>query len=339
MGPGADDEPFGTTSAPGPPFPLGERMRISATVAAVSGALVLSAFAVPAAQAAGSDAGSYRSDIAKIREAAHAASGKNSFAAATAATAADDQPYALDVTFSNLKVHGGKPIVVGAAARVSVPVTYTLTHGADVDVTASDFWTDLYLYKGSLDSPTNMLFGDDLATCTATSTTVASCKGTIDIYPDLGDLSSTDAGVWRAGAEAIAWNGQDPTSGSIDITKVGYADKGGFASPNVQRLSKLTVNAAPEPVKKGATITVTGKLTRANWDTNTYAGYSTQPVKLQFRKKNSSTYTTVKTIKTNSTGNLKTTVKATADGYFRYSFAGTSTTPAVNATGDYVDVK
>ncbi|NED80080.1 calcium-binding protein, partial [Streptomyces sp. SID11233] len=26
-------------------------------------------------------------------------------------------------------------------------------------------------------------------------------------------------------------------------------------------------------------------------------------------------------------------------GYFRYSFAGTSTTPAVSAGGDYVDVK
>ena len=47
----------------------------------------------------------------------------------------------------------------------------------------------------------------------------------------------------------------------------------------------------------------------------------------------------MKTIKTNSTGDLKTTVKASVDGYFRYSFAGTSTTPAVNAAGDFVDVK
>jgi hypothetical protein len=62
-------------------------------------------------------------------------------------------------------------------------------------------------------------------------------------------------------------------------------------------------------------------------------------VKLQFRKKTSSTYTTIKTIKTDSTGNLKTTTTATVDGYFRYSFAGTATTPAVNATGDYVDVQ
>ena len=62
-------------------------------------------------------------------------------------------------------------------------------------------------------------------------------------------------------------------------------------------------------------------------------------MKLQFRKKNSNTYTTVKTIKTNAAGNLKTTVKATQDGYFRYTFAGTTTTPAATAAGDFVDVR
>jgi hypothetical protein len=62
-------------------------------------------------------------------------------------------------------------------------------------------------------------------------------------------------------------------------------------------------------------------------------------VKLQFRKKGSSTYTTLKTIKTTSTGTLKTTTTATADGYYRYSFAGTTTTPGVSAAGDYVDVQ
>ena len=338
MGPGADDEPFGTTSASGPPFPLGERMRISATVAAVSGALVLSAFAVPAAQAAGSDAGSYRSDVAKIREAAHA-SGRATLSGSTVATPADATPYALNVTFANVKVNNGKPIVAGTSGHLSVPVTYTLTHGADVDITASDFLTGPYIYKGTFADPSNMLFGEDAGTCKVTSATAASCKATLDIYPGEGDLSNVDAGAWKAGAEAIALNGQDPTSTSFDITKVGLADQGNFASPNVTRLAKLTVNAAPEPVKKGKTITVTGKLTRANWDGANYTGYSTQPVKLQFRKKNSTTYTTVKTIKTTSTGALKTTLKATVDGYFRYSFAGTSTTAPINATGDYVDVK
>jgi hypothetical protein len=92
-------------------------------------------------------------------------------------------------------------------------------------------------------------------------------------------------------------------------------------------------------VAKGKTITVTGALTRANWDTFKYAGYTNQPVKLQFKKKGSTTYSTVKTVTSSSTGGLKTTVTAASDGYWRYSFAGTSTTPAVTSTSDFVDVQ
>ncbi|MFD6299047.1 hypothetical protein ACFWFU_29940 [Streptomyces sp. NPDC060235] len=307
-------------------------MRIRATVAAVSGALALSALAVPAAQADGSS--SYRADVSKVQEAAHAAAGKSAYTGRTGPTG---EPYDLDVTFSNIKVNAGKAIAVGTTKPVSVPVTYTLKHGSDVDITADDFLTGPYLYKGSFDAPDNMLFGDYAASCTATSATAASCKGDVDIYPE--ELFNSDAGAWKAAALAIAYNGQDPDDDDIDLSKVGYADQGGFTSPNVQRYSRLTVNASPEPVKKGKTVTVTGLLSRANWDTAKYAGYTAQSVQLQFRKKSSDTYTTVKTVKSDSKGNLKTTTTATVDGYFRYNFAGTSTTPAVKATGDYVDVQ
>ena len=40
-----------------------------------------------------------------------------------------------------------------------------------------------------------------------------------------------------------------------------------------------------------------------------------------------------------SYGNVKATATAQYDGYWRFNFAGTTTTPAVSATGDYVDVK
>jgi hypothetical protein len=292
-------------------------MRIRATVAAVSGALALSALAVPAAQADGSS--SYRADAAKaFAQATSPASAKSTFSAAAL-------PADLDVSFSNLKI--AKAIRVGTTQHVSTTVTYKLTHGADVDITSDDILNIPFIYKGSIEQPENVLFGDAEATCTATSATTANCKGPIDIYPDYDELLNSDAGAWQAGAL------------TFDYATEAETVQGGLAKTLIQRVSRLTVNAAPEPVKKGKTITVTGKLSRANWETHKYAGYTNQPVKLQFRKKNSNTYTTVKTIKTNSTGNLKTTVKASVDGYFRYSFAGTSTTPAVNATGDFVDVK
>ncbi|MEU6589147.1 hypothetical protein ABZ923_07925 [Streptomyces sp. NPDC046881] len=277
-------------------------MRIRATVAAVSGALALSALAVPAAHATG-DSGT---------------------------------PYTLNVSFSNVTV--AKAIKVGTTNMVSASYSYTLTHGADVDITAKDFYSDAFLYKGSYDTATAELYGDNPATCTATSATTATCKGTVDIYPADGDLKNAWAGSWGVAAEAVAFNGQDQDN-PADMSKIGYKDQSGLASTLVQRYSKLTVNAGPEPVGKGKTLTVTGKLTRANWEDHQYHGYSGQPVKLQFKKAGTTTYTTVKTVNTDSYGNLKTTTTANYDGYWRFSFAGTSTTPAVSAAGDYVDVQ
>ncbi|GHI06865.1 hypothetical protein AQI88_39345 [Streptomyces cellostaticus] len=295
-------------------------MRIRATVAAVSGALALSAFVVPAAQAA--DGGSsYRADVAKVLS-SHAASGKTAFSAAS------DPIGDLDVSFSDFKIT--KAVKVGTTAHVSTSVTYTLTHGADVDITSDDFATGPLVYRGSSTAPDNVLGGNLPATCTATSATTATCKGLIDVYPsgtDSSELKNSQAGTWHGAALALDFK--------IEKSSVQFD----LGTTLVQRNSTLTVNAAPEPVRKGKTLTVTGKLARANWETHKYAGYTGQPVQLQFRKKGSSTYTTLKTVKSDSTGNLKTTTTATADGYYRFSFAGTSTTPAVNATGDFVDVQ
>ncbi|WP_128431954.1 hypothetical protein [Streptomyces cyaneus] len=313
-------------------------MRIRATVAAVSGALALSALVVPAAQADG--APSYGKD--DVQAAVQAARQADADGPARSTFAAEDTgtPYALDATFSNVKVNNGKPIVAGTTNKVTVPVTYTVTHAADVDLNAADTWLDVEIYRGELGDPENgnSLIGDDWPVCTAASSTVATCKGTIDIFP-AEELTNADATTWKAFGYVIDWNDQDPFGENIDFNKVGVAQQDNLATTKLQRFSKLTVNASPEPVKKGKTITVTGKLTRANWDLGSYKGYATQSVKLQFRKKGSSTYTTLKTIKTNTYGDLKTTVTASTDGYFRYSFAGTATTPAVNATGDFVDVQ
>ncbi|MFF0186849.1 hypothetical protein [Streptomyces sp. NPDC005244] len=309
-------------------------MRIRATVAAVSGALALSALAVPGAHAVGS--ADHRADVAKVREAAHAASGKTPF---TGSTGSDGEPYALDLSFSSVKVNGGKPIVAGTTNSVSVPVTYNVKHAASVDITADDFLMDVEIYRGSFEAFDNELIGNDWPSCTATSSTAATCNGTIDIDPH-DELRNVDATTWKAYGYAIALNGVDLDDPNADLSKVGYAEQDALTTTKLQRYSRLTVNAAPEPVKKGKTVTVTGLLSRANWDTHAYAGYTVQPVGLQFRTKSSSTYTsTLKTVKSDSKGNLKTTTTATVDGYFRYNFAGTSTTPAVKATGDYVDVQ
>jgi hypothetical protein len=295
-------------------------MHLRATVAAVSGALALSALALPAAHAA--DGGStYRADA--LKAVAQHTSGKAAFTA-TSAPIGD-----LKVSFSDFKIT--KAIKVGTTNKVTVWATYKLTHDAGIDVTDSDVLTGPLIYRGSAENPENIQGGENPATCVDTTATTATCKGPIDINP-----RETDADLKLRNAQAGTWHG---AAIALDFDSEKTAVQFDLGTTLLQRNSTLTVNASPEPVAKGKTLTVTGKLSRANWEDHKYHGYTGQPVKLQFRKKGSSTYTTLKTVTSDSTGNLKTTTKATADGYYRFSFAGTTTTPAVSAAGDFVDVR
>ncbi|MEW2284933.1 hypothetical protein [Streptomyces sp. NPDC047841] len=260
-------------------------MRIRATVAAVSGALALSAFAVPAAHAAAA---------------------------------------APNVTFSNVKVNSGKAITLGATSTVKVKATYTVTHPTTVSM--SNVLTGPVLYRGaSAKDADTQVVSDDPGTCTTVNSTTVNCTAYITLPAD--ELYNSDAGTWK--------------EGGLAVDKKTEAEKwqNDLGTIPVRRAAKLTADATPEPVKKGKTLTVTGKLTRADWQHGTYIGFGGQSVKLQFCKAGSTTYTTVKTITSSSTGALKTTVTAGSDGYYRYSFAGTSTTSAVSSAADYVDVQ
>ncbi|MFI1187162.1 calcium-binding protein [Streptomyces californicus] len=285
-------------------------MRIRATVVAVTGALALSAFAVPAAQA--DEVRSWNVDSGFLAD-KHSAGEKSKKAfGATAQAAAPKVTSAV--------VNGGKPIVVGTKSKQTVPFTVTATAGAGVGGVAAYIWIKNDEFGDWGYGPNEKSFS-----CKVVNATTTTCKGTITLDPK-EYMTNSDATWWRIGATGVTQEGEEFENETVSKVRV-------------QRFSKLTVNASPEPVKKGKTITVTGKLTRANWDTGTYKGYSKQSVKLQFKKKGAKSYTTIKTVKTSSTGTLKTTVKASADGYWRYSFAGTPSTPAVSAGGDYLDVK
>ncbi|MFE1957231.1 DUF5707 domain-containing protein [Streptomyces sp. NPDC059479] len=289
-------------------------MRIRATVAAVSGALALSALAVPASQAADG----HRDAPTPGR---YGFSAQERPAAPQAGQRALAKAAAVAPTLGKIVVNGGKPIVVGSTNAQKVTVA----------ITASDD-------SGIVDASTILWFGDAIedgsgyafyqneyaATCKAASATTSTCTLTVTV--DSKELINTDARTWKVGAFALAADGE-------------YIQKDAYSTVKIQRQSKLTVNAAPEPVKKGGTITVTGNLTRADWDKNKYVGFGTQSVVLQFRKKSSTAYTNVKGVKSSSTGALKTTVKASEDGYYRWNYLGIASTAPVAVAGDYIDVK
>ncbi|MFJ1958601.1 calcium-binding protein [Streptomyces microflavus] len=239
-----------------------------------------------------------------------------------AAAQADD--FSGNIRITKVVVNGGKDIVLGTTdvKTFTIAVTATDDSGIEVGNTFPVMW-HTPLPNGDY---YGLVIPDDIAgKCVRQSSTTTTCTHTLKINPRIHQ-DNTTAGTWTVRTHALANDGD-------------YITKDSAAKAKVLRNSKLTVNASPEPVKKNKTITVTGALTRANWETYKYAGYTKQPVKLQFKKKGTSTYTTLKTATTESKGNLRTTTKATADGYFRYSFAGTSTTPAVASAADYVDVK
>jgi hypothetical protein len=145
-------------------------------------------------------------------------------------------------------------------------------------------------------------------------------RGNLAIKPS--SLDNSDAGAWATSFTSVGTEGETVTTGDVRVV----------------RAARMSLNATPEPVKKGKTITVRGKLERANWDRLRYYGYGQRQVDLLFRTPSGS-YHKVKTVTTASDGSIKTTVKAAEDGIFAFSFAGSSTTGSARSTGDSVDVR
>lgn len=137
-----------------------------------------------------------------------------------------------------------------------------------------------------------------------------------------GDLPNAEAGRWTS--YVTAWGPKTA--------------EGPGPSFRVLRAAKLTTNATPEPIRKGADLTIKGSLTRANWDSLTYRGYGNRVVDLQRRSANGS-YRVVKHVTSAANGSLRTTVTATADACYRFVFAGSSTTARTTSKGDCVDVR
>lgn len=157
--------------------------------------------------------------------------------------------------------------------------------------------------------------------------TVASTADGVTTYVysiplDAPGLENAEAGKWTA-TSVTRWSGDPITS------------KDAF---RVVRAAKLTTNAKPEPVTAGKKLVVTGKLTRANWETRKYAGYTKRKVSLQFKPSGGS-YAAVGTTTSAKKGKLKKTVVAHVDGCYRFVFAGSSTTRTVTSTPDCVDVR
>ncbi|MFF7982347.1 hypothetical protein ACFZDK_24995 [Streptomyces sp. NPDC007901] len=234
------------------------------------------------------------------------------------------------ITVTKMVVNNGKPVVVGTSATVKPGFTFRMTWPSGVKLADAQVLPFLYhdttAAKGDADGGIYL----SSVSCGDNGSQPADCGGRLYIEPRYTLDSNNDATTWKIAAAAKIWSG-DRLKSQEFLT--------GLGTVQVQRAAKVTANATPEPVAKGGTLTVKGAITRADWAKHKYVGFGGKSAKLQFRKKGSGTYTTLKTVKADSAGALRTTVKASADGYYRWTFGATSTTGGATSAGDYVDVK
>lgn len=229
-----------------------------------------------------------------------------------------------DLHVSDFRITGGggsgNDVVLGITDSRTITAKVTFTD--DSGIKSGDF---ALFHGSSLSNADAVLKSSEAAAVCSASGTSSICTRHYTIDPRR-DLKNSLAGIWKLSVTAQANDGESMNSD-------------GLTSFFMKRYAKLTANASPEPVAKGGTITVTGKLSRANWDTHDYRGYTNQRAYLEFRTPGVSYYESLGYVTTNSTGVATAKVTATADRYWRYEFRGTMTTSAVKATGDFVDVR
>lgn len=229
-----------------------------------------------------------------------------------------------DIRVVKTVVNGGGNVIVGTAKTIRYPIDITIKDNSGVKKL-----TDVFTFNKT-NAYTFATWNDD-SSCTKKSATTSVCRATMTIdpawIPDSDDIDTNRvAGIWRVDATVEANDGDYWISDDI-------------AEYKVKRAAQLTTVIAPEKVAKGAKVTVTGKLSRANWEDLKYHGFTGQQVKLQFRKKGAAHYNTVKTVTTGDAGKLTTNVTVTSAGSWRWYFPGTTTTSLKVSAGDTVNLK
>ena len=133
----------------------------------------------------------------------------------------------------------------------------------------------------------------------------------------------------------------EPMDVRVTVHNADY-DQQSKSFPNGFILKRQTVwdefNASPEPVKKGATITIKGRIRLADWSKRTYAGYSGRSISVEFRSP-TGTYKQVKTTTSVTGGYVRTTLTASTDGIWRLRYGGNSIAGGSATLGDFVDVQ
>jgi hypothetical protein len=223
---------------------------------------------------------------------------------------------ATDITVKSVSL-SKTTLVLSGTAGCTASITFTAVLSAPLPTegySLSGVGVDLYGPGTFTDD--DYVDGVELAEVGTTST----YKGSLKLCGKYG-AGKFEADVYGALVPEGATGDDD-----VDVTNVVTT------GITVKRPATLSLNAGPEPVKKGKTVTSKGTL---KIDGKVLSGAS---VKIYFKAKGASSYTYKGTAKTSSKGAYSKGFKATKSGTWKATYAGSTTRNSASAT-DAVAVK
>ncbi|MET9850899.1 hypothetical protein [Streptomyces ossamyceticus] len=224
-----------------------------------------------------------------------------------------------------VSVNGGRPLVLGPGQSVTFQVT--MTARADVGIHRHGVEINLF---GPGGQPLDGL-SEPAPRCSPTGATNAVCTEWFRIDTGSAQVTNDWAGGWRVWA-LVASNtiDEDPDN---SITTRSFPD-----ALKVQRKSKLTFVASPNPVAAGRDVGMLGRLTVADWETDAYTGRSGQPVALEFCASPCRVVEPVRSLTTGPSGITGTSEPVTRDGSWWLRYRGTDLFSGTFSPGVLVDV-
>lgn len=187
-------------------------------------------------------------------------------------------------------------------------------------------------------SPVTTRFSIATSGCTLTDWTLDnSGKGSFFVYKDSpqetfdpGFLFNSDAGT----SSVVA------TAENADYAETQKTFAYGFDLQRRVAVLNGKVDASPEPVRKGGTVRIKARLVVVDWDqypAAKYVSFGGHYVAVQFRT-TTGAYKTVKSVKTDSLGQINTTATQSVSGAWRVLYGGTTVFSTATAPGDSVAV-
>lgn len=165
--------------------------------------------------------------------------------------------------------------------------------------------------------------------------------------PDIGGTTNQDGffstsiragrdGYWRMVYNGLTRDLPWPTGDLLSSSGSDHVD--------VRQKTTISLfNAAPEPVRKGATLTVSGTLKHFVWSSRgpwgSWEALSGQTVFLYLQPRGARTWTYMATARTDRYGRVRRGFKASRDGTWMARYKGNTTYMPGSSAADYVDVR